>query len=453
LSSTSLSRSQGRLSIGIFLISFVKEETVACDNNLAQLNTMASETVMTSETDNDGAIWEWFDLELATASVDTGEASMADEEILGASVTGEERLEASASGEERLEASASGGERLEASEIEEERLETAETAGLRDMPPPSRASGLKRKVSAEGDGRGQLPRHAPLMPPWTSTTPHPVAKTYTRPTPSNQWGSSPSIQPWTSTTTHPVANTYTRPPPSNQWGSSPSLQPWTSTTTHPIANAYSRPPHSNQRHPALPLQPWVGMAAHPSAAAYPGPPASNQRPQAASLQPWTGTTAYPIAATYPGPATSNLSHQVAQSSSLASMPQGSTTAAPYSIHPYPISIHFEIWIRPHFAREYFFGFVEGSTYMTVMQFWDKVKGKMNTVKDLDEMKRMHYIELKVRCLNASIGSLSETVKDIVILNRTEKEERKWINLMQHAISRIERGETVTVDALFQPYPD
>ncbi len=135
------------------------------------------------------------------------------------------------------------------------------------------------------------------------------------------------------------------------------------------------------------------------------------------------------------------------------MPQGSTTAAPYSIHPYPISIHFEVWIRPHFAREYFFGFVEGSTYTTVMQFWDKVKGKMNTVKDLDEMKRMHYIELKVRCLNASIGSLSETVKDIVILNRTEKEERKWINLMQHAISRIERGETVTVDALFQPYPD
>jgi hypothetical protein len=350
---------------------------------------------------------------------------MTGEEILGASVTGEERLEASASGEERLEASATGEERLEASEIEEERLETAETAGLRDMPPPSQASGLKRKASAEGDGRGQLPRRAPPIPPWTSTT------------------------------THPVANTYTRPPPSNQLRSSPSLQPWTSTTTHPIANAYSRPPHSNQRHPALPLQPWVGMAAYPSAVAYPGPPASNQRPQAASLQPWTGTrtTAYPIAAAHPGPATSNLSHQLAQSSSLASMPQGSTTAAPYSIHPYPISIHFEVWIRPHFAREYFFGYVEGSTYTTVMQFWDKVQGKMNIVKDLDEMKRMHYIELKVRCLNASIGRLSETVKDIVILDRTEKQERKWINLMEHAISRIEQGETVTVDALFQPYPD
>lgn len=397
---------------------------------------------MADQGDNEGAMWEYFDLEMAAASVDTGEANMTIEEILGASVTGEEIPEASVTDEERpgastsaeetMEATAGGGARQETSGTGGERQEASdigeETAGLGDMPPPPRPSGRKRKSSVQGDGRRQLPRHAPLIPPLTSTT-------------------SPF-----------VPNTYTRSPPPNHWRLSPSPQPWTNITSHNFINANSGPTASNPRRPAPPQQPWTGTATYPNTAAYPGPPASSQRPQAASLEPWANTAPYPITAAYPRPATPNLSRQVALSSPLATMPQGftmtkgSTPMTPNFTGPRPVSIHFEVRIRPHFAYEYFLAHVEAKPSTTVLQFEEEVKSKMANVRELDAVKhRLYYMELKVRCL--SNGRLSHTARAIVILDRTEKEEKVWIDLMEHVISRTEQGDIVTVDALFQPHPN
>lgn len=91
--------------------------------------------------------------------------------------------------------------------------------------------------------------------------------------------------------------------------------------------------------------------------------------------------------------------------------------------------------------------------MTVVQFWGNVQLDMTTQRQLYEMKRMQYLEVRVRRLTGGPGRPSEPLKDIVILNFSEKEEEKWRNLMDYAMRLKAHGETVTVVVLFQPSPE